>query len=75
VTGDSGDGWRDALAFLAAAHAGDHEAIGTVLLNASVPALTGSLASVIFGLLAELGADPDGWIADEQARAVAELLP
>jgi hypothetical protein len=73
MDGEAADGWRDALAILAGALAGDHEAVGTVILNCDPLAVVGALAAMTLGALRDAGTDPAQWVAAEQARALQDL--
>lgn len=60
------DGWRDALAFLAAVKRDDDEGVGAVLINCDGVMLVAALASMLFGALEDRQVDPADWIENEQ---------
>ena len=51
----SGDGKRDAMAFIAAMARGDTAAVDAVLAGADLPVMSGALASMIIGMMDGLG--------------------
>ena len=67
------DGWRDALAILAAALDEDFEGISTVVAHSNVPTVIGALASMLFEALRDRDINPAEWVADQQTRARDEL--
>ncbi len=73
MDGEQAGGWRDALAILAGALAGDHEAVGAVIVNCNPVLVVPALASMLFEALRDRGADPAEWVAAEQARALHDL--